>query len=384
MRRGGLRGIATVVMIVAVYLGLNAFVGWNASVWLDSWLPGYPGWALWIPLALAALGYLVGRLKFLPAPVGRGLKVFGAYYIGLFEYAVLLLPVADLVVWLCYANGAPYKMTVEATGFVVAVLLLAFFAWGTRNAWTPIVRRYNIDVAKAAGGRRRLDIVLVSDLHLGNIVGNRHLDRLLPRVADIKPDLILLAGDVLDDVIEPFVRNKMGDKLGQLSAPLGVYAVLGNHEYYGGHIEEYVGRMSALGIPVLRDEWAKPGGIVQVVGRKDKTAEAMDPEGRRPVTELLAGLDRTLPILLMDHQPYGYAAAAEAGVDILVSGHTHRGQFAPNHWITRRIFELDWGYLRKGNLHAVVSSGFGTWGPPVRLASRSEIVHLSVTLSGGA
>ncbi|MEK0313912.1 metallophosphoesterase [Cohnella sp. 56] len=384
MRRGGLRGIATVVVIVAVYLGLNAFVGWNAIVWLDSWLPGYPAWALWIPLALAALGYLVGRLKFLPAPVGRGLKVFGAYYIGLFEYAVLLLPVADLVVWLCYANGAPYKMTVEATGFVVAVLLLACFAWGTWNAWTPIVRRYDIDVAKAAGGRRRLDIVLVSDLHLGNIVGNRHLDRLLPRVADIKPDLILLAGDVLDDVIEPFVRNKMGDKLGQLSAPLGVYAVLGNHEYYGGHIEEYVGRMAALGIPVLRDEWATPGGIVQVVGRKDKSAEAMDPEGRKPVAELLAGLDRALPIVLMDHQPYGYAVAAEAGVDILVSGHTHRGQFAPNHWITRRIFELDWGYLRKGKLHAVVSSGFGTWGPPVRLASRSEIVHLSVTFTGGA
>lgn len=200
----------------------------------------------------------------------------------------------------------------------------------------------------------------------------------------IKPDLILLAGDVLDDVIEPFIRNRMAERLGRLAAPLGVYAVLGNHEYYGGHIEEYVERMAALGIPVLRDERATPGGILNVVGRKDKAAESMDPQGRKPVAELLKGVDRSLPIILMDHQPYGYAADEEAGVDIVVSGHTHRGQFAPNHWVTGRLFELDWGYLRKGRMHAVVSSGYGTWGPPVRLASRSEIVHLSVTFSGGA
>jgi len=384
MRRGGARAVLMFSLIIAAYLGLNFYIGWNAQEWLRSWLPGFPDWALWALLALAALGYLVGRLRFLPKPLGRGLKVFGAYYIGLFEYAVLLLPIADLAAWLFYASGASYKDTVTATGSVVAVLLLLLFAWGTWNAWTPIVRKYELDIAKNAGGRRRMDIVLVSDLHLGNIVGNRHLDRLLPRVERIKPDLILLAGDVLDDVIEPFVRNRMGERLGRLSAQLGVYAVLGNHEYYGGHIEEYVGRMAALGIPVLRDEHATPGGAIQIAGRKDKTAESMDPEGRKSVAELLDGFDRSLPIVLMDHQPYGYAAAEEAGVDIVVSGHTHRGQFAPNHWVTRRLFELDWGYLRKGRMHAVVSSGFGTWGPPVRLASRSEIVHLSVTFSGGA
>ncbi|MDG0812885.1 metallophosphoesterase [Cohnella rhizosphaerae] len=384
MRRGGLRAVLTFALVIAAYLGLNFFIGWNAQTWLNAWLPGFPGAALWTLLALAALGYLIGRLRFLPKPVGRGLKVFGAYYIGLFEYAVLLLPIADLAVWLFYEAGSDYKDTVESIGFVVAVLLLLLFAWGTWNAWTPIVRKYEIDVEKAAGGRRRMDIVLVSDLHLGNIVGNRHLDRLLPRVERIKPDLILLAGDVLDDVIEPFIRNRMAERLGRLAAPLGVYAVLGNHEYYGGHIEEYVERMAALGIPVLRDERATPGGILNVVGRKDKAAESMDPQGRKPVAELLKGVDRSLPIILMDHQPYGYAADEEAGVDIVVSGHTHRGQFAPNHWVTGRLFELDWGYLRKGRMHAVVSSGYGTWGPPVRLASRSEIVHLSVTFSGGA
>lgn len=382
MRRGGIRTFATFAGILAAYVGLNAFIGWNVLSWLATWLPGYPAWAVWVPLAVAALGYLIGRLSFWPKPLGRAIKVFGAYYIGLFEYAVLLLPLADLAVWLCWVAGADYGRAAETVGFIAGALLLLLFARGTWNAWTPIVRRYELDIAKAVAGRERLDIVLVSDLHLGNIVGNRHLDRLLPRVAAIKPDAILLAGDVLDDVIEPFIRNRMGERLGRLSAPLGVYAILGNHEYYGGHIEDYVGRMAALGIPVLRDERTTAGGFLQIAGRKDKTAESMDPSGRLPVSELLEGFDRRLPIVLMDHQPHGYAAAAAAGVDIVVSGHTHRGQFAPNHWITRRLFELDWGYKKIGSLHAVVSSGYGTWGPPVRLASRSEIVHLAVTFSG--
>ncbi|MNN78398.1 putative metallophosphoesterase [compost metagenome] len=85
---------------------------------------------------------------------------------------------------------------------------------------------------------------------------------------------------------------------------------------------------------------------------------------------------------MMDHQPTGFGIAAKAGVDILLSGHTHRGQIAPNHWITKRLFELDWGYLLKEKLHVVVSSGYGTWGPPIRLASRSELIKLEVLLEG--
>ncbi|MNT99041.1 putative metallophosphoesterase [compost metagenome] len=80
----------------------------------------------------------------------------------------------------------------------------------------------------------------------------------------------------------------------------------------------------------------------------------------------------------MDHQPSALQEAADNGIDLSLHGHTHRGQMAPNHWITRRIFELDWGYLRKGNLHAFVSSGYGSWGPPIRIGSRSEILDITI------
>ncbi|MNI67483.1 putative metallophosphoesterase [compost metagenome] len=185
---------------------------------------------------------------------------------------------------------------------------------------------------------------------------------------------------MLDDSIEPFIRNRMSEQMKQLKARYGVYAVLGNHEYYGGSIPEYTRVMADIGIKVLQDEVVETAGVY-IVGRKDKTAEAME-GGRMSVSALLEGLDHSRPVIMMDHQPTGFGIAAEAGVDVLLSGHTHRGQIAPNHWITKRLFELDWGYLLKEKLHVIVSSGYGTWGPPIRLASRSELIKLEILPEG--
>ncbi|HEX3032482.1 MAG TPA: metallophosphoesterase, partial [Bacillota bacterium] len=93
---------------------------------------------------------------------------------------------------------------------------------------------------------------------------------------------------------------------------------------------------------------------------------------------LLTGVDKRLPIILLDHQPAHLEESAANGVDVQLSGHTHRGQLFPINWITRNVFEVDWGYLRKGGLQVIVSSGFGTWGPPIRIGSRAEVVELTL------
>lgn len=374
--------IVSVLPILLAFLVLNFYVGWHGALFLSAVSPGYSRAAYWIVFGIVAFSYLLGRLPLRPRPVFRLLKVIGSYYIALFEFALILLIAADLTALIVYLCGAFHEAFVPAAGWCVLLALVALLVWGSRNAWSPVIRAYDVHVDKDAGRLSSLKIAIVSDIHLGNLVGNRHLDRLLPLVNGWNPDVVLLAGDVIDDSIEPFVRNDMAKKLAQLKATYGVYAVLGNHEYYGGHIEDYVERMRNIGIPVLRDETVVLADAIQLAGRKDKTAESMDPEGRLPIKELTASFDRALPIVVMDHQPYGYDQAMEAGVDILVSGHTHRGQFAPNHWITGRLFELDWGYLRKGPMHAFVSSGYGTWGPPIRLASRSELLHLTVRFKG--
>ncbi|WP_127533273.1 metallophosphoesterase [Paenibacillus kobensis] len=356
---------------------INFYIGWHGDLVLRHAGVDVVSWIYWPVFAVLSFGYLLGRMLKL-GPIGRLLKVIGAYYVALIEFSLLLLPVADLAAWLMGAAGIERGDTVMILFGIVAAILLVLMLRGSYNAWSPVVREYvlTLDKPAPAGSLRELRVAMASDLHLGNVVGNRHLRKLVDRMNAMKPDVVLLAGDVLDDSIEPFLRNNMAATLEQLKAKQGVYAVLGNHEYYGGDSEQYVQTMKKIGISVLRDETVTVDGLFHVVGRKDKTAESGG--GRLPMSELTAPLDAALPVLAMDHQPYGFAQAAEAGVDLLVCGHTHRGQFFPNHYFTRRLFELDWGYMRKGLMHVIVSSGFGSWGPPIRLMSRSELIDIKL------
>ncbi|RLQ93828.1 metallophosphoesterase [Falsibacillus albus] len=376
--------IRMVGMTLLMLLGLAAihfYIGWHFYLFLSQWLPNLSYAAFWIPFSLIAFGYLFGRVpgpKVL-FPLYRLLKVVGSYYFAVLEFAVLLLPLADLLYWILKKSGVvPVKDFIIGEGWAVILVMAALLIWGSYNAWSTVIRNYPISITKKSAFSN-IKVVVASDIHLGNIVGNRHLKRMVDRMNEMEPDFILLPGDVIDDSIEPFLRNEMSQTLKQLKAKHGVFAVLGNHEYYGGHIEQYVEEMKKIGIRVLRDEVVQVDGSLYIAGRKDKTAEAMDPEKRKSVMELLKGRDSSLPVIMMDHQPYGFAAAAEAGVDLLLCGHTHRGQFAPNHWLTGRLFELDWGYMQKEHMHVAVSSGYGTWGPPIRLASRSEILEIDMT-----
>ncbi|OXM84476.1 metallophosphoesterase [Paenibacillus rigui] len=364
------------IPILILFVVVNLYIGGHGAYLLSYYAAPIAPVVYWLLFALLVFSYLIGRSRLLKGLVGRLLKVIGSYYFAVMEFAVLLLPLADLAGWLCSAAGVSKQLYLPWIGGIVAAVLLVLMLRGSWNAWTPAVRTYELDIPKKAGGLTELRVIVASDIHLGNLVGKRHLRKLVRQVEELRPDLILLPGDVLDDSIEPFVRNRMDEVMKQLKAPLGTYAVLGNHEYYGGHIEEYVERMKAIGIQVLRDEKVLLQDAFYVAGRKDKSVERV--HGRLPAAELLGDTRPSLPVLVMDHQPYQFEQTAAAGADVLLCGHTHRGQFAPNHLLTRRLFELDWGYMKKERMHVVVSSGFGTWGPPIRIASRSEIVQLII------
>ncbi|WP_239614499.1 metallophosphoesterase [Cohnella mopanensis] len=378
------RTVFLLFLLITVYSSINYYIGWHLTDWLDALEVSYSPWLFWIPFGIVAFSYIAARIS-LPGmltSVGRLLKVIGSYYIFIMEAGFLLFILSDLVELILYWTGVLPANYSLYSGSAVIALLAIFTARGSRNAWSPIVREYELDIAKTpiAGGQKEWTVAMASDIHLGNTVGRRHLAKLVSRMNAMEPDLILLPGDVIDDSIEPFLRNRMGEVLGQLKAKRGIYAVLGNHEYYGGHIDQYVAEMNKIGIRVLRDETVDIGDELSIAGRKDKSAESMEPAKRQAVSELIQTLDKDKPIILMDHQPTKFAAAADAGADVMLSGHTHRGQFVPNHLFTKRLFELDWGYMRKGAMHVVVSSGFGTWGPPIRLGSRSEIIKLKIKL----
>ncbi|MFF2091857.1 metallophosphoesterase [Paenibacillus sp. NPDC058174] len=379
------RLIAVITSVLLIYGLINWYIGWNGWVYAST-LFGWESPVLYsIVIAVLALGYIVGRMgqSNFTRPLARQLKLLGSYWIAVFEYSVLLLPPADLIVWLLTKTSITTENAILAVGSAVVVILAALLIRGSWNAWTPIVRVYSAVIPKQAGKLKKLKIGMASDIHLGTTVGNRHLQRLVDEMDRMKPDIILLPGDIIDDDIDPFIRYKMADVMKQLKAPLGVYAVLGNHEYIGGHIEQFVAEMDAIGIRVLRDENVLIADSFYIIGRKDASAASgrNDKSGRLPIRSLVAEVDAALPLIMMDHQPSDLEQAAVNGIDLSLSGHTHRGQMAPNHLITRRLFELDWGYKQKGGLHAIVSSGFGSWGPPIRIGSRSEVIQIDLAFN---
>ena len=190
--------------------------------------------------------------------------------------------------------------------------------------------------------------------------------------------MIFLAGDVFDEDLGPVIQNNMGDLLKTLKAKYGVFAVLGNHEFYGNAAAAHK-YLEDHNITVLRDSIAVLGNGTVIAGRQDITYERMTGKSRKPLDRLLSDVDRGNPVYLMDHQPNNLQDAASAKVDLQVSGHTHNGQMWPFNYITDAIFEIGKGYGKINNTHFYISSGYGTWGPPIRTNSRSEIVVLNVT-----
>jgi hypothetical protein len=224
-------------------------------------------------------------------------------------------------------------------------------------------------------------MVVVSDVHLGTIIGRDRLARIVEQVNDLRPDLVLFAGDVVDEDLAPVIRQNIGETLLSIRSRKGVYGITGNHEYIGG-AEQACAYLEAHGIRMLRDTCVEIEGGIVIAGREDRSSRQFGGKRRKSLDVLLAGVDPHAPLILMDHQPFDLQEASAQGVDLQLSGHTHHGQLWPFNYITSAIYEVSWGYVRKGSTHFYVSSGVGTWGPPVRTGNRPEIVEITMTFGG--
>ncbi|ANY65855.1 phosphoesterase [Paenibacillus sp. BIHB 4019] len=308
------------------------------------------------------------------------LIAIGMYWLAIFCLLLLIIPSVQLIARLLRFTSLPRESVFKWSGIAVPILLLALLGYGSFLAYSPVVRTYAITIPKGAQGsdpaKNTLKIVMASDMHFGILSGKDHAVRLVERINALKPDIVLFPGDILDDQIQPYLDNGIDKIMAAIEAPYGVYASLGNHDKYNGHIEDIINAVEAGGMKVLYDESVTIGDRFTLLGRKDHS----DTE-RAPLSELVQGLDAAKPLILLEHQPYDFDMADELGVDLMLSGHTHHGQIFPANFITQLVFENDWGYLKKEQLQSIVSSGFGFWGPPIRLGSRSEIVEINVTFS---
>lgn len=360
------------LLFLVIYGVIVFYIGWSGWRWMKR-----PVSRRFRILYIAILVFLA--CSFLLARVAAGsaiLSVIGSYWLAVFSMLVMLLPVVHLVVWLTKLTPLPRHSVQKWSGIVTLILLVLLIGYGSYNAYSPAVRSYEIEIDKPGPENGELHIVMASDMHFGVLSGKHHAERMVEEMNALKPDIVLLPGDIIDDDIVPYKEKGIGDILAGIEAPYGVYASLGNHDRFSGETEELVALLEESGMQVLYDESVDVGGWLTVVGRKDYS----DTE-RAELSALMAGIDRTKPIFLLEHQPVGFDQAQEQGVDLVVSGHTHHGQIAPGNLITDRLFENDYGYLRKGQMHSIVSSGYGFWGPPIRIGSRSEIVSIHVKFS---
>jgi len=351
--------LASTLLVVATW---RHFSGLNSLAWI------------FVPLVLT-LGMVPAILLGfrLRHPLLRASYKISAVSLGALNYTLF----AAVACWLVAEGAAITGMAINmrAVAFVLFGFAVIITGYGILNAALLRITKVNVplpNLPRSWEGRR---IALVSDVHLGNVRGAGFVRRIVARLNGLKPDAVLIAGDMFDGaevdlaaIVQPWEK---------LSAEHGVYFATGNHDEFSDR-RKYLTALSQAGIRVLNNEKVTVDGL-QLVGVHD--SEAGNPSVYQTILQR-ALIDRGSASILLTHQPSHLPIPEEAGVSLQVSGHTHGGQFWPWNRVVSRVHgRFAYGLNRHGKLLVLTSSGAGTWGPPLRVGTKSEIVL--ITLSAG-
>lgn len=370
-------------MKIAFFLIIFAFILSMFTSVLMHGLPLLPArtgwrWGVGIVYVLLFLSLFVGL--FLEHRLSPGLAkilTFSGYTFLIFViYMTISFLLSDLVrLANHFFHFAPTGMLVFrqwaaliSMGIIAVALMIGSYRFNN-----PVLVQLKLEVEHPVQ-HKTMRIVAASDIHLGTSIDKKRLHRYVQLINAQKPDIILLAGDITDRSFGPVLEQKMEEELSQLMAPLGVYAITGNHEYYSGVQDQIADYLRKSGIRVLHDSTALIDSSFYLIGRDDRTNS-----NRKSLAELVSGLPTDKPRILLDHQPYNLEQAVDNDIDLQISGHTHEGQFFPGNLIVNKIFEVGHGYKKKGKTHIYVSSGLGIWGPLYRIGTQSELVIIELT-----
>lgn len=370
-----LRFAAFLAIVLAVWAAMHGYVFWRlASVpVVAAYVPGRT--LFWVAVALAASYPLARSLNaWKLGALGSPLEVVAATWIGVLFLLLSTLVIADVITlggWLLSSQAPVIRGWAAIAALGLSALALV------QGLRPPVVRDCAVRLAGLPPGRDGLVLVALSDLHLGTLIGERWMARLIAQVNGLKPDAVVIVGDLVDgevgrlEALLPVLRT--------LRAPLGVWAVTGNHEYYAG-LERSVRLLEDAGYTVLRDRWAEIAPGLVLAGVDDLTARRQFGRTGRPLEEALANRPPGATIVL-SHSPLQAGTAAAAGAGLMLSGHTHDGQIWPFGYLVRLSYRLLGGRYEVGGMPVIVCRGTGTWGPRMRLWRPSEI--LRITLRAG-
>lgn len=378
--------------VFLISLLLHALVGWRVAPDLALTAP-WLGAALWTWLAASALlmpmGVLARRLA--RPPLANLLTWLGLLCMGLFSSTLVLMLLREVLFVAATLVDYAWPATISIAGLrrtgalVLPVLALLVTAWGFWNARrTAKVVRVDVPIANLPDALVGFSMAQISDIHVGPTIKTRYLQRIVDRVNALGADLVAITGDLVDGSVHELGHHVT--PLAQLSSTYGTFFVTGNHEYYSG-AHSWIARLRSLGIQVLMNEHVVidhrldsqdvEAAKVVVAGVTDHSAHHFDESHRSdPHAAMADAPERAFFRLLLAHQPRSAAAAADAGFDLQLSGHTHGGQFWPWGHFVRFQQPFTAGLHRLQQLWVYTSRGTGYWGPPKRFGAPSEITHL--------
>lgn len=347
------------------------------------------GWlkAVYIPVFLFfSLSYIAARV--LQSYQHNGISDFflliGSFWLAALLYFFLICIGLDILRSIHhFVNIYPsyitfnYEKSKMILFFASIVLVSSLLAYGYINAKNPILNTIDLKFNKENSKSTSINAVVVSDIHLGPLSCGKWFDDVVERINALNPDVILLAGDVIDEDLKPVIERNLGEHLLNLKAKYGVFAITGNHEYIGG-VEPAVKYLREHNVTVLRDTSVLVNNQFYLIGRDDKDIDRFSGRQRRSLDELMKEVDNKYPVILLNHQPTKLDELIGKGIDLSISGHTHHGQFFPNNLITNMIYEVSRGLINKSGTWVFVSTGLGTWGPPIRIGNSPEIVNLII------
>lgn len=370
-----------IIFILLIYGGTSFYIGRRTFQCLAFLFPNI-NVKIYIGIfILLASSMIIARL-----PINNGIKVImkgiSSYGLGIFLYLLIFFFMADLVLFIgriinIIPSPIPQNIRFYA-GFVCILLTTGLVSYGIYNASKITHVSYEIQTGKLSS---ELKIVLISDLHLGSANSEKNLKNVVQEINVLEPDIVCIVGDIFNDDYYSIQNPAEAiEVMNSIRASYGVYASLGNHDS-GNTFSEMVHFLEQSNIKLLNDEYVIIDERLALFGRVDPSPIG-GPDGfgglkRKDITESFASIDPNIPIVVMDHTPSNIEQYGSE-VDLVLSGHTHKGQLFPANLITNAVFVIDYGHYQKDtdSPNFIVTSGAGTWWMPMRVGSNSEIVSI--------
>jgi predicted MPP superfamily phosphohydrolase len=336
--------------------------------------------AVWLIIGLCTLATLAALLL-VEMNVSGIIGKIGSYWLSLWLLALVVFGLTELFLKI---TGKLTLLSMQFTlgiWLTVIAIVLVLFSYGSWQAQQLRVQKYQVTLAAGLDTKQKLNAVLISDVHLGYVNDAKKLAKIVTRINELKPDIVFISGDLFDGNFQALQQpEQIKAQFNRLSSKYGTYMCWGNHDA-GSTFQKMKELVETSDITLLEDELTVVGQTLIVVGRKDTQPIGAQGGQRKELKEKLQYLDTRLPKIVLDHQPSTIDEYDDPTM-LVLAGHTHKGQIFPFSLVTQAYFTVDYGYYRKDSAspQVIVSSGVGTWGPPLRIGTQSEIVQIDLTI----